>query len=277
MDAWKASKTPKIDLSKVEMPSYNVNDLGSKETKAAKAKINTSSTGGVKEAPWVPQYNLINTRDWIGVGTNLAGHIASYFANNSLLKKAPMPIKPVQFQAAKLRTTHNINPELANINEVTQMNLAEIGRNTASSSTSIARKQRIMNEARDARNKLYGQKENIETQLINLDRRNRQDVYNRNIAAYNDWLDKTYVAKSNNLLNKQRNLTNLISGIPMAVNNMLGTIENRKSTNDMIRAIAAANPNVDGRLLGIGDYYSQKLPDGRTAIYNKNHKLVKYV
>ena len=277
MDAWKASKTPKIDLSKAKMPTYNVNDLGSKESRAAKAKLNTSSTGGIKETPWVPQYNLINTRDWIGVGTNLAGHIASYFANNALLKKAPMPTKPVQFQAAKLKTTHNINPDLANINEVTQMNLAEVGRNTASSNTSIARKQRIMNEARDARNKLYGQKENIETQLINLDRRNRQDVYNRNIAAYNDWLDKTYIAKSNNLVEKQRNLNNLISGIPMAVNTMLGTIENRKSTNDMIRAIAAANPNVDGRLFGIGDYYSQKLPDGRTAIYNKNHKLVKYV
>lgn len=277
MDAWKASKTPKIDLTKVKMPTYNVSDLGSKETKTVKAKLNTSPTGGIKEAPWVPQYNLINGRDWLGVGTNLAGHIASYFANNSLLKKAPMPIKPVQFQAAKLKTTHNINPELANINEVTQMNLAEVGRNTASSNTSIARKQRIMNEARDARNKLYGQKENIETQLINLDRRNRQDVYNRNIAAYNDWLDKTYVAKSNNLLNKQRNLTNLISGIPMAVNTMLGTIESRKSTNDMIQAISSSRSNVDGRLLGIGDYYSQKLPDGRTAIYNKNHKLVKYV
>ena len=277
MDAWKASKTPKIDLSKSKMPSYNVNDLGSKETKAAKAKLNTSSTGGVKEAPWVPQYNLINTRDWLGVGTSLAGHIASYFANNSLLKKAPMPTKPVQFQAAKLKTTHNINPELANIDEVAQMNLAEVGRNTSSSSTSIARKQRIMNEARDTKNKLYGQKENIETQLINLDRRNRQDVYNRNIAAHNDWLDKTYVAKSNNLVEKQRNLNNLISGIPMAVNTMLGTIENRKSTNDMIRAISAPNPNADGRLLGIGDYYTQKQSNGRTAVYNKNHKLVKYV
>lgn len=279
-NAWKASKTPKIDLSKAKMPSYNVSDLGTKETKATKAKLNTSSMGGgtqSKEAPWVPQYNTITGRDWLGVGTNLAGHIASYFANNSLLKKAPMPTKPVSFQAAKLKTTHNINPELANINEVTQMNLAEVGRNTSSSSTSLARKQRIMNEARDARNKLYGQKENIETQLINLDKRNRQDVYNRNIAAYNDWLDKTYVAKSNNLLNKQRNLTNLISGIPSAVNNMLGIIENRKSTNDMIQAISASRPNVDGRLLGIGDYYTQKQSDGRTAIYNKNHKLVKYV
>ena len=279
-DAWKASKTPKIDLSKAKMPIYNVSDLGSKESRAAKAKLNTSSTGGgtqSKEAPWIPQYNTITGRDWLGVGTNLAGHIASYFANNSLLKKAPMPTKPVQFQAAKLKTTHNINPDLANIDEVSQMNLAEVGRNTASSNTSIARKQRIMNEARDAKNKLYGQKENIETQLINLDRRNRQDVYNRNIAAYNDWLDKTYVAKSNNLVEKQRNLTNLISGIPMAVNTMLGTIENRKSTNDMIRAIAAANPNVDGRLLGIGDYYTQKQSNGRTAVYNKNHKLVKYV
>lgn len=280
IDAWKASKTPKIDLSKAKMPSYNVNDLGSKESRAAKAKLNTSSTEGgtqSKEAPWIPQYNTITGRDWLGVGTNLAGHIASYFANNSLLKKAPMPTKPVSFQAAKLKTTHNINPDLSNINEVAQMNLAEVGRNTSSSSTSLARKQRIMNEARDARNKLYGQKENIETQLINLDRRNRQDIYNRNIAAYNDWLDKTYVAKSNNLLNKQRNLTNLISGIPSAVNNMLGIIETRKSTNDMIHAIAAPNPNVDGRLLGIGDYYTQKQSNGRTAVYNKNHKLVKYV
>ena len=280
MDAWKASKSPKVDLSKAKMPSYNVSDLGSKETKEAKAKLNTSSTGGgtqSKEAPWVPQYNTITGKDWIGVGTNLAGHIASYFANNSLLKKAPMPTKPVSFQAAKLKTTHNINPELANVNEVAQMNLAEVGRNTSSSSTSLARKQRVMNEARDAKNKLYGQKENIETQLINLDKRNRQDVYNRNIAAYNDWLDKTYVAKSNNLLNKQRNLTNLISGIPSAVNNMLGIIETRKSTNDMIHAITAPNPNVDGRLLGIGDYYTQKQSNGRTAVYNKNHKLVKYV
>ena len=280
MDAWKASKTPKIDLSKTKMPTYNVSDLGSKESRAAKAKLNTSSTGGgtqPKEAPWIPQYNTITGRDWLGVGTNLAGHIASYFANNSLLKKAPMPTKPVSFQAAKLKTTHNINPELANINEVAQMNLSEVGRNTSSSSTSLARKQRIMNEARDAKNKLYGQKENIETQLINLDRRNRQDVYNRNIAAYNDWLDKTYVAKTNKMLDKQRNMMSLISGIPMAVNTMLGTIETRKSTNDMIRAIAAANPNVDGRLLGIGDYYTQKQSNGRTAVYNKNHKLVKYV
>lgn len=245
--------------------------------KAGKSPSSTGSGTQSKESPWIPQYNTITGRDWFGVGTNLAGHIASYFANNSLLKKAPMPTKPVSLQAAKLKTTHNINPELANINEVTQMNLAEVGRNTSSSSTSLARKQRIMNEARDARNKLYGQKENVETQLINLDRRNRQDVYNRNVAAYNDWLDKTYAAKSNNLLNKQRNLTNLISGIPMAVNTMLGTIETRKSTNDMIRAIVAASPNVDGRLLGIGDYFTQKQSNGRTAVYNKNHKLVKYV
>ena len=277
MDAWKASKTPKIDLSKVEMPSYDISDLGSKESKAAKAKLNTSSTGGQKEAPWVPQYNLITGRDWLGVGTNLAGHIASYFANNSLLKKYPMPNKPIMTPVVKFKTKHNIEPGLTNIDETTQVNRGVVRRNTQSSNTSLAREQRLANEARNAKNQLYGQKENIETQLINQDRFNRQDVYSRNVAAYNDWLNKTYVAKSNQLLNKQRNLTNLISGIPMVVNNMLGTIENHKSTNDMIRVIAAANPNVDGRLLGIGDYYSQKLPDGRTAIYNKNHKLVKYV
>ena len=276
-DAIYRSNTPKIDLSKVNMPTFDVSQLGSKETKAAKAKLSTSSTGGQKEAPWIPQFNTISTGDWIGLGSNLAGHIASYFANNSLLKKAPMPAKPVMTQAAKLKTRYNINPELSETRETELVNRAASRRNSQSSNTSLAREQRIANEARNARNKLYGQKENIETQLINQDRLNRQSVMARNVAAYNDWLNKTYVAKSNQMLAKQQNLMSLISGIPAAVGNFLGNIDSRKATNNTIKAIAAANPNVDGRMFGIGDYYSQKLADGRVAIYDKNGKLKKYV
>lgn len=280
-DAWKASKTPKIKIDESKMPSYNVSDLGSKETKAAKAKLNTSPTGGgtqSKNTPWFGQYKTFRPEDWAGLGTNLAGHIAGYFANNSLLKKYPMPVKPVLFQAAKLKTTHNINPKLATSRETEQMNLAEVGRNTSSSSTSLARKQRIMNEARDARNKLYGEKENIETQLINLDRRNRQDVYNRNISAYNDWLDKTYIAKTNKLSEKQKNIMSLISGIPSAVNHTLGVIENRRNTNNTLRAIAAANPNVDARQIGGFDYYEAIGPDGtHKALYDKHQRFVRYI
>lgn len=257
-DAISRSIAPKIDLSKVEMPKFDVSKLGSKETKAAKAKLNTSSTGGgtqSKDERLIPQFKPITTGDWIGLGSNLAGHIASYFANNNLLKKYPMPTKPIMAQAAKLKTRYNINPELSENRETELVNRAAVRRNSQSSNTSLAREQRIANEARNARNKLYGQKENIETQLINQDRLNRQSVMARNVAAYNDWLDKTYVAKSNRMLAKQQNLMSLINGIPTAVNNIIGNIESRRTTNNTIKAIAAANPNVDGRLLGIGDYY----------------------
>ena len=243
------------------------------------AKPASSSTGGgtqPKDGNWIPQYNLITGRDWLGVGTNIAGHIASYFANRDILDRYPMPTKPVMAPAVKLKTRVNINPDLANSKETELMGIEAANRNTSSSNTSLARNQRIMNESRDARNKLYAYKENAETQLINQDNLNRQGVYARNVAAYNDWLNKTYVAKTNKLLSKQQILMNLINGIPMAVNNVLDNIETRKSTNDMTHAIAAANPNADGRLLGIGDYYTQRLADGRTAVYNKKHKLIKY-
>lgn len=243
-------------------------------------KVDTSSTGGgtqSKDGNWVPQYNLITGRDWLGVGTNLAGHMISYFANKDILDKYPMPIKPVMAPVVKLKTRVNINPELTNSKEAELMGIEATNRNTSSSNTSLARNQRIMNEGRDARNKLYAYKENAETRLINQDKLNRQGIYAKNVAAYNDWLNKTFVAKTNKLLDKQQNLMSLINGIPMAVNNVLGNIETRKSTNDMIRAIAAANPNVDGRLLGVGDYYTQQLANGKIAKYNKNHKFIKYV
>lgn len=280
------AKQPKL----VERPKENLYITGIKNNavkspfmigmEKISANPASSSTGGgtqSKDGRWVPQYNLITGIDWAGVGTNLAGHIASYFANRDILDKYPMPTKPVMAPAVKLKTRVNINPDLTNSKEAELMGIEATNRNTSSSNTSLARNQRIMNEGRDARNKLYAYKENAETQLINQDNLNRQGVYARNVAAYNDWLNKTYVAKTNKLLAKQQNLMNLINGIPMAVNNVLGNIETRKSTNDMIHAIAAANPNVDGRLLGIGDYYTQQLGNGKIAKYNKNHKFIKYV
>ena len=280
------AKQPKL----VERPKENLYITGIKNN-AVKSPIMigmekisanpaSPSTGGgtqSKDGNWVPQYNLVTGRNLLGVGTNLAGHIASYFANRDILDKYPMPTKPVMTPTVKLKTRVNINPDLTNSKESELMGVEATNRNTSSSNTTLARNQRIMNESRDARNKLYAYKENAETQLINQDKLNRQGVYARNVAAYNDWLNKTYVAKTNKLLGKQQILMNLINGIPMAVNNVLGNIETRKSTNDMIRAIAAANPNGDGRLLGIGDYYTQQLANGKIAKYNKNHKFIKYV
>ena len=274
MDALTASKTPKIDLSKAKMPSYNVNDLGSKETKAAKAKLNTSSTGGgtqSKDGRWVGQYKTTNAGDWIGLGSNLAGTIASYFITKNAINKMPEPLKPVMTPAVKLKTKYNIQPQLTNISEVEQMNRAAVRRNTQSSNTSLAQEQRLMNEARGARNTLYGQKENIETQLINQDRLNRQSVMRDNVRAYNEYLNRLTATKMAQNEMRVSNVNNLIYGLTGSVNSILGNIESRKTTNNTLRVIAAANPNVDARLIGGFDYYIDPITKKK---YNKNQQYV---
>lgn len=241
-------------------------------TRAAgfKNEVKTSSTGGgtqSKDSRWIGQYKTTNVGDWIGLGSNLAGSVASYFMTKNAINKMPEPIKPVMAQAAKLKTKYNVEPQLTEIREAEQMNRAAVRRNTQSSNTSLTREQRLMNEARGARNTLYGQKENIETQLINQDRLNRQSVMRDNIRAYNEYLNRVTATKMAQNEMRVSNINNFISGLTGSVSNILGTIESRRAANNTLRAIAAANPNVDARLIGGFDYYIDSITKKK---YNKN-------
>ena len=277
----KTNNSTKIVKTKTE-PAY-INYTPNKVNLAVKAddptsrtlaKVNTSSTGGgtqSKDGRWVGQYKLTNVGDWIGLGSNLAGSVASYFMTKSAIDKMPEPLKPIMAQPVKLKTKYNIEPQLTNVRETEQMNRASVRRNTQSSNTSLAREQRLMNEARGAKNTLYGQKENIETQLINQDRLNRQTVMRDNVKAYNEYLNKLTTAKTVKSQLNVSNINNLISGLTGNVNNILGNIESRKATNNTLRAIAAANPNVDARLIGGFDYYIDPITKKK---YNKNQQYV---
>ena len=220
----------------------------------------TPSTGGQEETEFkerlIPQFNSTTTGDWIGLGANALGSIGSYLITKSAIDKLPEPVRPALYQAAKLKTTYDINPQLSDLREAERVGIEAIKRNTQSSNTSIAREQRLMNKTRNERNILYGQKENVETQLINQDRLNRQQVNAQNIATYNDYLNRITGTRQAQIQAKVSNINNFISGLTGGVNSILGTIENRRTTNNTLRAIAAANPNVDARLLGIGDYYT---------------------
>ena len=254
--------------------TYDVSQLGSPEYKAAKAKLKTPPTESgtqAKDGRWIGQYKATTPGDWIGLGANVLGSIGSYLLTKSAINKMPEPIKPALYQAAKLKTKYNIEPQLSEIREAEQMNRASVRRNTQSSNTSLAREQRLLNEARTSRNQLYGQKENIETQLINQDRLNRQRVAGQNIAAYNDYLNRVYANKVTQNQAKVSNVNNLISGLTGGVNSILGTIESRRATNNTLRAIAAANPNVDARLIGGFDYYIDPITKKK---YNKNQQYV---
>ena len=223
------------------------------------------------EGKWIGQYKTTNAGDWIGLGSNLLGSILSYGLTSSAISKTPMPVRPAVMQAAKLKTTYNVEPQLSEIREAEQMNRAAVRRNTASSNTSLAREQRLLNEARGARGTLYGQKENIETQLINQDRLNRQQVGAQNTALYNDYLNRVVGTKQAQNQYRISNVNNLLSGLTGSVNNILGTIESRRATNNTLRAIAAANPNVDARLIGGFDYYIDPIAKKK---YNKNQQYV---
>lgn len=264
MDAWKASKTPKIDLSKVKMPTFDVSQLGSKERKTYKA--NTP-----KSRRRIGQYKSTNVGDWIGLGSNVAGSIASYLLTKRGIDKMPDPIKPVMAQAAKLKTRYNIDAPLSEISQGTQLLRALIRRNTQSSNTSLAREQRAMNEAQESRNRLYGQKENNETQLINQDRLNRQSVMRDNVRAYNYYFNRLTTTRQGQNQLRISNINNLLSGLTGSVNNILSTIESRRATNNTLRAIAAANPNVDARLIGGFDYYIDPITKRK---YNKNQQYI---
>lgn len=77
------------------------------------------------------------------------------------------PGQPTLISANKLKTKYNINPQLDRIREDKFEAYRDIDSNTASSRVSLARKQRVRNAAGQAVNELYGNKENIETNLIN--------------------------------------------------------------------------------------------------------------
>lgn len=192
--------------------------------------------------------NLI-TADWIGLGSNVAGSLASYFASRRAINKMRGPGQPTLISASKLKTKYNINPQLDRIREDKFEAYRDIDSNTASSRVSLARKQRVRNTAGQAANELYGNKENIETNLINQDRRNQQSVRQFNAQQYNQYIDRKTAFDNGIREAKVTNINNLFSGINAGIQDMISRYENRKALNNTIGAMRASAPNVDDRIM----------------------------
>lgn len=192
--------------------------------------------------------NLI-TADWIGLGSNVAGSLASYFASKRAINKMRGPGQPTLISANKLKTKYNINPQLDRIREDKFEAYRDIDSNTASSRVSLARKQRVRNTAGQAANELYGNKENIETNLINQDRRNQQSVRQFNAQQYNQYIDRKTAFDNGIREAKVTNINNLFSGINAGIQDMISRYENRKALNNTIGAMRASAPNVDDRIM----------------------------
>lgn len=212
--------------------------------------------------------------DGIGIASNIVGSIIGYNANKKALKKMKYNKAPVNLIPSKLKTSININPQLDTIRDQQQAYERQIDANTASSRVALGRKQLSRLNTIKLLNNIYANKENTETELINKDRLNQQAVANQNITNYNTWKEKKN-AFENAIIEKQsENTIGLINSINAGVQNAIGNFEKRLAAENNIRAIAAANPNVNPiilKALGVRGITNDMIESWLRAYGNKNN------
>lgn len=239
------TKTPPIAIYNRNLPKVEANIPTTLPVSTSTLAKGTTSSDGKGQG----KFKNITAADWIGLGSNMAGSLASYFASRRAINKMRGPGQPTLISASKLKTKYNINPQLDRIREDKFEAYRDIDSNTASSRVSLARKQRVRNAAGQAANELYGNKENIETNLINQDRRNQQSVRQFNAQQYNQYIDRKTAFDNGIREAKVTNINNLFSGINAGIQDMISRYENRKALNNTIGAMRASAPNVDDRIM----------------------------
>lgn len=240
-----STKTPPTAVYNRNLPKVEASIPTTLPVSTSTLAKGTTSSDGKGQG----KFKNLTTADWIGLGSNVAGGLASYFASKRAINKMRGPGQPTLISANKLKTKYNINPQLDRIRENKFEAYRDIDSNTASSRVSLARKQRVRNAAGQAANELYGNKENIETNLINQDRRNQQSVRQFNAQQYNQYIDRKAAFDNGIREAKVTNINNLFSGINAGIQDMISRYENRKALNNTIGAMRASAPNVDDRIM----------------------------
>lgn len=275
--------TPKykgiIEEASITNPRLSPNNVYKQLTNAAgtddalkiKKLNNIPNNINNKFSPAAGHFNEITLGDIIGVVTNTIGSITNYNSNRRTLNNMKYSSAPLPIQAKKLKTRFNINPQLDKIREYLKATNRDIDANTASSRVALARKGIARTNALLQTNNLYSTKENAETQLLNQDNMNQQNVAARNVKMYNRWRE----GKSNfdNMLLEKRaeNTSDLIRGLTTTVQDIIGGVEQRRNINNTLSTIAAANPNVTAEILkDLGVDFSYLIRNGKRIKNKKN-------
>lgn len=275
--------TPKykgiIEEASITNPRLSPNNVYKQLTNAAgtddalkiKKLNNIPNNINNKFSPAAGHFNEITLGDIIGGVTNTIGSITNYNSNRRTLNNMKYSSAPIPIQAKKLKTRFNINPQLDKIREYLKATNRDIDANTASSRVALARKGIARTNALLQTNNLYTTKENAETQLLNQDNMNQQNVAARNVEMYNRWRE----GKSNfdNMLLEKHaeNTSDLIRGLTTTVQDIIGGIEERKNINNTLSTIAAANPNVTAEILkDLGVDFSYLIRNGKRIKNKKN-------
>lgn len=241
----------------------------------------TSTRPKAKLGTYLKENNLVG--DAVSLGANTIGSIASYFINRNAIDKMEYPelnyaSAPKELQAAKLKTRININPQLDRMREDLARYERSIDANTSNSRTALSRKNQVRLANMLQTNELYGNKENLETELINKDLLNRQAVSNQNIEQYNQ-----YTKDKNDFYNKQiarriefnnkkselnsENTIGLVNNLASSITNTTDNILKRKAENKTILANVLSHPNLPIEILYNEGIINKKTYDAYRKAY----------
>lgn len=214
----------------------NSNINTNKIIKEDKMKRSRSSLLGRRKAALGDYLNLA------GDAFNIISPLLGGNRTKRAINRMVAPTQPTQLQATNLRTTYNIQPQLTDVYNAEQQSIAETNRNTASSVAAQARGTRLRQLGLNQRNQLRGQQQNIETQLINQNRLNRQQVTNQNIAATNDWRDRVSQFVNDQIVSKANIDNQIIENVSAGIRDLQLRGDKNRQERNALTAIMASNP-----------------------------------
>lgn len=205
--------------------------------------------------------------DIIGIGANSLASVAGFINNASMLNSLQEPIAPAPAYAAKLKTTVNVAPQLNNVDSGVNRMISDTNDNTASSNVAASRNIAARLTGMTNKNQIYGNKENAETELINKDKLNQQEVHNANALQYNQYLNNLAAFRNNVADKRSENINGLINGLNSGVQDFLTKREQRTNFRNTIKASLVSNP--DAALL-MGNAFKGLLPESfMQTLYNR--------
>lgn len=156
----------------------------------------------------------------VATGMNIASPIISGVTGLIQANKLKKPQSPTLYGAAKLKTSYDISPQLGALERSRQRLTRQVDRDTASSAAALSRKQSIDTGTTEQQNILYGQKENIETELINKDRLNAQNQADKNVATINQYKDQLSDFYNTKIGIRNESINSIVGGIQSGLNDM---------------------------------------------------------
>jgi hypothetical protein len=274
--------------------SFNPNNFGTPEslypnmdfsTPKGWENVDFSSTGKTSSNTtpinnwWNRNGMSVNSSDWIGLGTDLAGSLALGAFNANAYKNLKYDYKlpnyvdetPVAFD-----TTYHNDAQRATV-ERNRLNAQKIiANNTSSANTAVQRMQQSNADAMMETNKLWDEKANKEVELRNAAAQNEQQVRARNAAARNQYYqnvaeiqNKRIDAENANRLARSNAWATSLQGLQGAANNFLNSTRQRfEDENALMATIAAGDAATPYRMMAFGTQFGPRVINAIRAMNN---------